>query len=66
VAWAERAAHWPATAALVEKVDRAATEPMVRMTVTRPTATLAATVVGAAPVASHVDQAIKASVVARV
>ena len=62
----ERAAHWPATAAPVEKVDRAATEPMGRMTVTRPTATLAATVVGAARVALRVEQAAKVLEVARV
>jgi hypothetical protein len=65
VAWAEQAAHWPATVALVEKVERAGMEPMGRTIVTRRTATLAVTADGGARAALREDLVFKESVAMR-
>ena len=65
VAWAEQAAHWPATVAPVEKVERAGMGPMGRTIVTRRTATLAATADGEARAALREGRVFKESVAMR-
>ena len=64
-AWAEQAAHWPATVAPVEKVERAGMEPMGRTIVTRRTATLAVTADGEARAALREGRVFKESVAMR-